>query len=161
MSVTAIKAKKAAKNAEAEGGDGSGTKDKKEKKGGKKKLLIILAAVLVIGGAAYWFVLKPSPDADAAPKPGVIVPLEPTQINLASGHYLKIGIALQMVEGGHAEVDGSKALDATIDLFTGRTVEEVGDAKERHHLKEELEELLAEAYHHEVMGVYFTEFVTQ
>jgi len=160
MSVTAIKGdKKAAKDAE----DGSGTskKGEKEKKGGKKKLIIIVAAVLVIAGAAYWFLLKPSPDADAAPKPGLIVPLESTQINLASGHYLKVGIALQLVEGAGEEVDGSKALDAAIELFSGRTVEEVGDAKERSHLKEELEVTLEEAYEEEVMGIYFTEFVTQ
>lgn len=160
MSVTTIKAAKAAKN-DTEAQEGSGKSEKKGKKGGKKKLLMIVAVVLVVAGAAYWFLLKPSADADAPPKPGVIVPLESTQINLASGHYLKIGIALQMIEGGHAEVDGSKALDATIELFSGRTVEEVGNAKERHNLKEELEEVLGEAYHHEVMGVYFTEFVTQ
>ena len=155
MSVTAIKGDKTDKSAESD--DTSG-----KKKGGKKKLIIIVAAVLVVAGAASWFLLKPSPDKEAAPKPGLIVPLESTQINLASGHYLKIGIALQMIEGGgHGEVDGSKALDATIELFSGRTVEEVGNAKERKHLKEELEEVLSEAYHHEVMGVYFTEFVTQ
>ena len=32
---------------------------------------------------------------------------------------------------------------------------------ERHHLKEELMEHLDHAYHGDVMGVYFTEFVTQ
>ena len=83
------------------------------------------------------------------------------QINLASGHYLKLGIALQLVEGAPEEVDGSKALDAAIDLFSGLPVEEVATAKERRALKEELATTLEEAYDKEVMGVYFTEFVTQ
>lgn len=154
MSVTAIKATKADKATDSDEG-----KDK-DKKGGKKKLLIIVAVVLVVAGAAYWFVLKPS-GAEEAPKPGLIVPLEPTQINLASGHYLKLGIALQLVEGAPEEVEGSKALDAAIDLFSGRTVEEVSTAKERRALKEELATTLEKSYEEEVMGVYFTEFVTQ
>ncbi|WP_296606007.1 flagellar basal body-associated protein FliL [Nocardioides sp.] len=155
MSVTAIKATKADKATDSDEG-----KDK-DKKGGKKKLLMIVAVVLLVAGAAYWFVLKPSSGAEEGPKPGLIVPLEPTQINLASGHYLKLGIALQMVEGAPEDVDGSKALDAAIDLFSGRTVEEVSTAKERRALKEELATTLEKSYEEEVMGVYFTEFVTQ
>ncbi len=160
MSVTAIKAAKAAKAAKdteaAEGGA-----EKKPKGGRKKKLVIVVAALLLVAGGAYWFVLKPSGSPEAGPKPGLIVPLESTQINLASGHYLKVGIALQLVEGAPEEIDGSKALDATIELFSGRTVEEVADSKERKKLKEELEATLEKSYEEEVMGVYFTEFVTQ
>ena len=155
MSVTAIKTTKADKGAASD--DGKGT----EKKGGRKKLLMLLAAILVVAGAAYWFLLKPSGGEEDGPKPGLIVPLQPTQINLASGHYLKLGLALQLVEGAPEEVDGSKALDAAIDLFSGLTVEEIGTAKERRALKEELATTLEEAYDEEVMGVYFTDFVTQ
>lgn len=158
MSVTAIKATKATKGTDSDEGKDKATKGAK---GGKKKLLMIVAVVLVVAGAAYWFVLKPSGGAEEGPKPGLIVPLEPTQINLASGHYLKLGIALQLVEGAPEEVDGSKALDAAIDLFSGRTVEEVSTAKERRALKEELATTLEKSYEEEVMGVYFTEFVTQ
>ena len=46
-------------------------------------------------------------------------------------------------------------------LFTGRSVNDLADAKERHHLKDELMETLEHEYHGDVMGVYFTEFVTQ
>ena len=49
----------------------------------------------LVGGAGYWFVLKPGGSAE--PKPGAIMSLESTQINLASGHYLKIGLALVLV----------------------------------------------------------------
>ena len=52
------------------------------------------------------------------PEPGEVVTLEPIQINLAGGHYLRIGLALQLTADAH-EADGSKALDATIELFSG------------------------------------------
>ena len=46
-------------------------------------------------------------------------PGRPIQINLAGGHYLRIGLALQLTDSASKEIDGSKALDATIDLFSG------------------------------------------
>ena len=133
--------------------------DEAAPKGGKKKkLVILLVLLLAIGGAAYWFVLKPHPKE--APKPGEVVQLEPIQVNLAAGHYLKIGIALQLTTEAH-EADGSKALDATIDMFSGRPMEEITARDNRAKLKKELEKELEERYEGEVMGVYFTEFVTQ
>ena len=147
MSVTTIKPDQT-----AEGAD-------EEKKGGKKKkILIVLAVVLLVAGAGYWFFLKPSKPTE--PKAGAILPLESTQINLASGHYLKLGLALQLTDSA-AEVDGSKALDAAIDLFSGRSINEVSKTEDRKHLKEKLNTELEEAYDGEVMSVYFTEFVTQ
>ena len=131
-----------------------------EAKGGKKKLIIIaLVLVAALGGGGWFFFLKPGGE-EAAAKPGEVAPLEPIQVNLASGHYLRLGIALQLVEGAH-EVDGSKALDATIDIFSGKSIEEVTAPKERKHLKEELEKELEHLYHGDVMEVYFTDFVTQ
>ena len=73
-------------------------------------------ALLAVGGGAYWFVLKPKPVQ--APKPGDVVALDPIQINLEGEHYLRIGIALQLT-AATKEADGSKALDATIDEFSG------------------------------------------
>jgi flagellar FliL protein len=128
------------------------------KKGGKKKLLIILVAVLAIGGGAYWFVLKPHPHA--APQPGVVVTLEPIQVNLAAGHYLKIGIALQLTKGTK-EVDGSKALDATIGMFSGRSMAQLTKPTQREKLKHQLVKTLGKRYDGEVMDVYLTDFVTQ
>ncbi len=86
------------------------------KKGGKKKILMILVLVLVLGGGGYWM-FRPKPPAP--PKPGEVVTLEAIQINLAGNHYLRIGIALQLTAKAK-EADGSKALDATIDEFSGR-----------------------------------------
>lgn len=134
-------------------------------KKGKAKLLIIVAVVLLLGlGAAYWFLLRPAPDEEKKKEvheAGEIVPLEPVQINLAGGHYLRMSIALQLTTEATHAADGSKALDSTIELFTGRSIEELSNVKERRKLKHELEETVAHDYHEEVMAVYFTEFVTQ
>jgi flagellar FliL protein len=132
--------------------------DEEEKGGGKKKLILILVAVLAIGGAAYWFVLKPKPEPK--PEPGEVVSLEPIQVNLEGGHYLKIGIALQLTTVAH-EADGSKALDRTIDLFSGKSMDELTRHGSRAKLKKELVKELEHDYHGDVMDVYFTDFVTQ
>ena len=129
------------------------------KGGGKlKKILILVVLLAVVGGAVWFFFLKPKPVE--APKPGEVVALEPIQINLAAGHYLRVGVALQLTEKAH-EADGSKALDATIAVFSGLPMEEVLSPKEREHLKEELLTELEHLYEGEVMDAYFTEFVTQ
>lgn len=127
--------------------------------GGKKKKLLIVALVLVVAlGAGWWFFLKPSGPSE--PVPGEVVTLEPIQINLADGHYLRIGVALQLTAEAH-EADGSKALDAVIELFSGADREALVKAGHRKDLKHELEEKLDHSYHGDVMEVYFTEFVTQ
>ncbi|MBZ5737822.1 flagellar basal body-associated FliL family protein [Nocardioides mangrovi] len=147
MTATAEKAPD--KEAEGEG----------KKKGGKKKLIIIVVAVLAIAGAGYWFFLKPS-GPEPPPEPGAILTLDSTQINLSGEHYLRLGLALQLTTTAGEEVDGSKALDAAIELFSGRTLEQV-EGHSREKLKDKLEKELEELYEGEVMGVYFTEFVTQ
>jgi len=127
--------------------------------GGKlKKIAIIVVVVLLVAGAAWWFVLRPKPEK--APEPGEILTLDSTQINLTGGHYLRLGLALQLTTEAH-EVDGSKALDAAINLFSGRTTASLSQPDRRDELKKKLAHELDESYHGEVMDVYFTEFVTQ
>jgi flagellar FliL protein len=89
------------------------------------------------------------------------LPLDSQQINLAAGHYLRLGIALQLTSAAGEEVDGSKALDATIDVFSGLSVEDVTRAGGREALKKKLLSEVEHRYEDEVMDVYFTEFVTQ
>ncbi|MEX5721434.1 flagellar basal body-associated FliL family protein [Geodermatophilus maliterrae] len=139
--------------------------------GGKKKLLVILAVLLVAAGAAAYFLLVASSGEAAAEEPvaGEVVPLEPVTVNLAGGGYLKIGISLQTTEdaaaGGHGAggVDGSKALDIVIATYSQAQPADVTGAREA--LKESLEQQIVEAYtDHDVkmvMGIYFTEYVTQ
>jgi flagellar protein FliL len=135
------------------------------KKGKKKLVLIMGVLVLALGGAAFFF-LKPSGGgAEAAepppPEPGGVAQIDPVSVNLAGGHYLRIGFSMQLAAGAHGEVEQAKALDIAIALYSGRTIEEVNDPAHREELKEELAHQLEEAYHGEVMGVYLTDFVTQ
>lgn len=126
----------------------------------RKKLLVIALVLLLAGAGVAFFLLKPAPKEAPAPKPGEVVALDPIQVNLAGGHYLKIGIALQLTAGAK-EAEGSKALDATIDLFSGKSMDQLALPEQREKLKKSLGETLTEEYEGEVMGVYFTDFVTQ
>lgn len=126
----------------------------------KKKLIIIAVLVLVIAGAGYWFFLKPK-GPEPAPEPGEVVALEPIQVNLAEGHYLRLSIALQATTTVAHEVEGSKALDLAISAYSGQKVETLANKKELAHLREELLTEIEHAYHGDVMDVYYTEFVTQ
>jgi flagellar FliL protein len=138
-------------------GDKTG-KGGKARSGSKRKLLVILLVLVLAGAGAWFFVLAPK--GDGGPVPGEVMPIDPIQINLADDHYLRVGIALQLVEGAD-KADGSKALDALIDLFSGRQRSELTRPAGREKLKKQLEHLLEQRYDGEVMGVYFTEFVSQ
>lgn len=129
-----------------------------EKKG-KGKLIIIVVAVLGIAAGGYWFFLKPS-GPPPPPEPGTVVPLDSIQVNLNAGHYLRLGLALQLTTAAK-EADGSKALDAAIEVFSGKAIGEVNNPESREKLKKELEKKLEHDYEGEVMDVYFTEYVTQ
>jgi len=135
------------------------TEQGKKSRSKKRVLIAVLVVVLLLGGGAY-FVLKPS-SGSGKPEPGAVDPLDSVQINLAGGHYLRLGIALQLREGAATDVDGSKALDAAINLFSGQSVGEVDQGQVRNSLKAKLGQQLTSLYDGDVMGVYFTEFVTQ
>lgn len=124
----------------------------------KKKLLIAVVLVLGLGGAGWFFFLKPS--APEKPVPGEVLTIEAVQLNLAGGHYLRVGMALQLKEGAH-EVDGSKALDAAITTYSGLQVSDVVRSEQRDALKADLLKELKHVYHGDVLDLYYTEFVTQ
>lgn len=134
----------------------------------KKKLLLgVVLLVVVLAGAGWFFLLGPGAGeaevVDVEPVPGEVLPLEPITVNLSDGAYLQLGLALQATEeaGAHGPLDGSKALDIAIDLFSGRGVAELSAPEARQQLKAELTTAVAAAYHDEVYEVYFTEFVMQ
>lgn len=163
MSVTAMPeadkaTKKAAKKAAKEAAASAVGEDAPKKS--KKKLLIIVVGVLVLAAAAWFVFLKPAP-APKAPEPGAVVSLEPIQVNLSGGHYLKLAIALQATADVKEELDGSRALDTAIELFSGRNVADLMRPGQREKLKDQLVKKLDERYEGEVMDVYFTDFVTQ
>lgn len=136
------------------------------KKSRKKLLLVVGAVVLLAGGAAAYLLLGKGgggePAAEPAPVPGAVLTVEPVSLNLAEGHYLRLGLALQLTEeAGEEAPDTARALDLAIALFSGRTVAEVSDPATRDALTAELAHQLAEAYEGEVMDVYLTNYVTQ
>jgi flagellar FliL protein len=136
----------------------------------KKLLMIIVLAVVLLGGggAGAWFMfLKGDPAEAKEPVKGAVVAIEePLTINLADGHYLKMGFALQMTEeAGEEKIDTSEALNLAIDQYTGMAIGELETEKGREAAKAELLEKIEKAYNvedtHLVMGIYFTSFVTQ
>jgi flagellar FliL protein len=138
--------------------------DEAPAKGGKKKLLLIVAVVLVAAaGAAYFFLFSGGSASAETPVPGAVLTLEPVAVNLAGGGYLKVGVALQLVEGAGGEggttVDGAKATDLVISTFSQAQPADVTGARDA--LKEALQKKIVEAYDGEVMGIYYTEYVTQ
>ena len=137
-------------------------------KGGKGLVvaLVVVVVLLVAAAATWWFVLRPqdgaaAPVEEKAPEKGEVVAVEPVSLNLAGGHYLRLGLALQETASAKEDVDGSKALDAAISLFSGQSVSDLDQGQAREALKTKLSHELTSLYDGDVMGVYFTEFVTQ
>ena len=122
-----------------------------KKGGGKGKLIIMIVPVLLlVVGAVYFFVLKPD-KAEAVttlpePTPGPVVQLDPITVNLAGGHFLKLGMALQPTASAGEEVSGAKALDLAIGEFSGMTLDELSSAKGRAEAKDELVARIKLAY---------------
>jgi flagellar FliL protein len=118
--------------------------------GGKKKLVIIFIPVLLLLAGAGWFmVLKPDksgvPEALPEPKPGAVMALDSITLNLAGGHFLKLGMAIQPTASA-VEVNGSKALDLAIGEFSQLTITELSTTGGRNKAKEELVARIKLAY---------------
>ena len=137
------------------------------KKGKKKLLMIVAAGFMVAAGVGGYLMFaggKGSGEAEAKepePEAGEVVVMDAITVNLKDGHYLKIKIALQATADAAHEPEGSKALDLAIDQFSEYEMGELSTTKGRHEAKEKLREHVEEAYHGDVMDVYFTEFVMQ
>jgi flagellar FliL protein len=102
------------------------------------------------------------PVAVAAIDKGEVIKLEPIFINLKNDRFLKLGMALQTtLADGDAELDGSMALDAAIEVFSDQDIQQLVGGTGRSQLKEQLIELVTESYGPQVTDIYFTEFVMQ
>jgi flagellar FliL protein len=151
----------------ASGKAGAADDGAEAKKGGKKKVLLLAVVVVLVGaGAAWWFLFRGgSADATAkakpAPVPGEVLTADAISINLADGHYLKLGLALQEVKGATEVTDPSKALDAAITLYSTKPMSALSDPTSRDQLKKELVATVSKAYDEQVYDVYFTEYVMQ
>jgi flagellar FliL protein len=125
-----------------------------------KKFVMILVAVLVVGGVGYKMF---APKHVGPPTGGDVVAMDPTTLNLQGGHYLKVAIAIQLVQG-KASVTGFKtshAAELTIDEFSDRTVESLSTYAARKRLVTDLTDKIKAAYPGEVFEVFLTQFVTQ
>ena len=145
-----------------------------EPSGSKRtKLLIGVGAVVLLAGGYVMTSGGGSTDAAAAPEEpaapveGEVVSLETITLNLADGRFLKVGLALQLVEGipapAAAEVQGfaAPALDEAISLLGTMSYEQLVAPGGRDGAKAELSARLGERYDGDVMSVYFTELVMQ
>ncbi|MCC2307257.1 flagellar basal body-associated FliL family protein [Cellulomonas chengniuliangii] len=157
-----------AKNAQPAAGLKPAEEPPAKGKGKRVKLLVLGAVLLVVLGAAAAYLggvfdrgAAAEPSAPPPPTPGEVLAVEPVSLNLAGGHYLRIGLGLQLTTDVHEAPDPSKAVDVAIALFSGRSMEEVSDPATRDALKAQLAEQLVEVYEGEVMDVYLTNFVTQ
>ncbi|MEV4351736.1 flagellar basal body-associated FliL family protein [Actinoplanes sp. NPDC049596] len=137
------------------------------KKSKKMLMIIVLAAVVLLGGGGgAFFMLKGDSAEAAAPEKGAVTAIdEALTINLADGHYLKLAFSLQQTADAAEAVDTSEAIELAIDEYTGKKVAELETEKGREAIKEELLAKIVKAYTvdktQEVMGIYYTQFVTQ
>lgn len=137
----------------------------------KKKLVIVVVAVLLAGAAAKFTVLKPAPAAEAGGATttlagGELVTVEPMSVNLADGHYLKIGVAIELVQGEAAKEfekagEPNKVRDLIISTAATRTMAELSSPEGKQAFKEELDKGGHELYEESFHSVYLTDFVMQ
>ena len=142
-----------------------------KKKGGKKKLVIIVVVLAVVGMAAKMTVLKKPAEESAGGTTttlagGELVPVEAMSVNLADGHYLKIGVAIELVEGEQAKEfeksgETNKVRDLIISTASTRGVAELATPEGKAAFKEELDHGAAELYEESYHGIYLTDFVMQ
>ena len=145
------------------------------RKRGKKPLVVVAVVLVLVAGAGLMVMKKRSAAAAleaGRDKPGAVVQLDPITLNLSDGHFLKLGLALQLSEAatlqsasGHgstaAPVDGAKALDAAISVLGGMTYKQLLAPGGRDHAQRQLSKEVADRYDHSVLQVYFTEFLMQ
>ena len=149
-------------------------KKKSDSEDGEKKsklrIVVVVLAVLLVAGGVYMFLGRGSSEAPAVAEPvaavavvkGAVIPLDPMFINLKNERFLKLGLALQTtIMGDKAELDGSMAKDAAIEVFSDQDVAQLMSETGRATLKEELLERVTDSYGVTVIDIYFTEFVMQ
>ena len=131
----------------------------------RTRRLLLLAGPLVLVLLTAWFLLLgpgsgPTSAETVVKKPGEVLALEPITMNLADGRLLKLGLALQLPEGGK-EVNGSVALDEAISFLGSHSYAQLTPPAGRQKAKVELSQRVADRYDGDVLEVYLTEFVMQ
>ncbi|HVM41054.1 MAG TPA: flagellar basal body-associated FliL family protein [Acidimicrobiia bacterium] len=177
-----------ARKSKAADADGAAVEGEKKGKGNLVPALVIAAGLVGGGFLMGGRTAAPSAAAPAEgeapraaeeheeePVPGEVLTLDTMTLNLADGSFLKVGLALQLVEGvtpggggghgGGGDADpkayAAQALDEAIHVLGGHTFDDLLTPDGREKVKKELSERIGERYHGDVMAVYFTEFVMQ
>ena len=119
-----------------------------EKKGGLGKIVMVAPLVLLLAAAGWYFFLRGDGGTKALPppQPGEVLAVDPITVNLAGGHFLKVGMGLQVVKGAKEAPSSAKALDLAISQFSGKTVAELSSAEGRERNKAELTARIKLAY---------------
>jgi flagellar FliL protein len=157
---------------------GSGAKSKNAKgksAKGRKMGKVALVLVLLVGAAGGYLAKGAGGGAEAAgatattapPKPGLMVELDPMSLNLADGRYLRVGVAVQLVEGeGHDPESwlaehGPVIRDLLIAQLGGVHAADLTDAAGRDVVRGTLLRAANERLEGKVYALFFTEFVMQ
>jgi flagellar FliL protein len=132
----------------------------------KKKLIIIGVLVLVVLFAGYYFTIGSKKPKPGPPQEGAVVAVDPMTVNLTDGHFLKVGIGLQLIKGaklpdGEAELDTSKAASALIDEYSNRSMASLSSNTARTDTVKQLVAKLKKDYPKVIMNAYLTSFVMQ
>lgn len=161
---------------------GDSTTDEEKSSGGSKSLFTTIGISVLLVGVGFFLGGKMS--AAPAPAPegeveeevipeseeiGALVDLDPVNVNLADGRYLRVAVSLGLEHapgggghgGGDEEFNGAPASDILLKTFTGKSIDELSTAEGREHARHELEEGLVPFYGEEIVSLYFTEFVMQ
>ena len=143
---------------------------KKEQGGGKSNLLpaVVLAIGIAAGGYFMGGSAAPAAGGDATTTTlpaGEIVTMDPISVNLAEGHFLKVGLGVQLSEAGSPEEfpkgPMAKVKDMLIDELAGGDMASLSTKEGKEKVKEELTKRAEEEFEGEVLGFYFTDFVMQ
>ena len=149
--------------------------DKSEKSEKKQKSNLVPAIVLAVGIAAAGYFLGPGKGGPADAKEekkeeeakplGPVSVMDPISVNLADGHYLKVGLGVQLSAEAKAEEFKEGPIERVKDMLIsevgGGKMEDFATPEGRELLKEELRESAKEQFHGEVVDFYFTDFVMQ
>ena len=129
---------------------------------------VVLVLVLAIGAKVFLGGSKANAkETKKAVEVGLSMPLDEFLVNLSgsSDHYLKTTIALGLKKGLTEEQVKEKVpaiRDAVLSVLQVKTSKQLGSAKDRDSLKEEIKEHVNKEIGEEsVVKVYFTAFATQ
>jgi flagellar FliL protein len=129
-------------------------------KSNKKKLIMIVVGVLVVAAVGYKF-LAPKPPYK--PSGGEVVALDVQTLNLAGGHYLKVGVSVQLLKAkaSAASFDTAEASQLVIEEYANRAVDAMDTNAKRETLRTDLLAQLKKAYPDKIWNIFVTQFVTQ